>query len=405
MASRSQAWIRTALIAAFFTGLAVANSYPLAVSPASRIGHHGDALFSVWRLAWVGHQLRPDPVTSSTRISFTRDVKRWRIRTPSCCPPWYWPLFTGSASHRWPFTTWRCSPRSCSTRWVWSALVHRTRPGLSRPAFWPASSMASPLFVSITSIISRCSSRSGCLLRFAWHRAVMSEAVKGYLLVAALAACQVLSCIYYGIFLLTWLPLITVVWFVKTPFKTLKACGWMLLPPLLVLALYSMPYLRNRENLGDRNLTDIKAWSAKISDFRSAPPANILYGWTNRLSVPERYLFPGVVATALVVIALWPPWDRLRLLHIAGLTVALQLTLGFNGVIYPLLHEWVLPYRGLRVLRERQSWSCSYLRSRRPCARSCYRAYETALTSESHCFRGRRSRLPRISLATSPAER
>ena len=61
MASRSRAWIRTALIAAFFTGLAVANSYPLAVSPASRIGHHGDALFSVWRLAWVGHQLRTDP--------------------------------------------------------------------------------------------------------------------------------------------------------------------------------------------------------------------------------------------------------------------------------------------------------------------------------------------------------
>ena len=349
MASRSRAWIRTALIAAFFTGLAVANSYPLAVSPASRIGHHGDALFSVWRLAWVGHQLRTDPrhLFDANIFYPVRQTLAYSdaVLLPAVVlAPFHWLGIPPVAIYNLALLAAFVLNALASY-----ALVHRLTGSV------PAGILAgviygfAPFRFDHFDHLEMQFSFWLPLAVLAWHHAVMSEAVRGYLFVAALAACQVLSCIYYGIFLLTWLPLITVVWFVKTPLKALKACGWMLLPPLLVLALYSMPYLRNRDHLGDRNLGDIKAWSAKISDFRSAPPANILYGWTNRLSVPERYLFPGVVATALVVIALWPPWDRLRLLHIAGLAVALQLALGFNGVIYPLLHEWVLPYRGLRV--------------------------------------------------------
>ena len=63
----------------------------------------------------------------------------------------------------------------------------------------------------------------------------------------------------------------------------------------------------------------------------------------------ERHLFPGVVATLLLIVGLWPPYDRTRLLHAAGLALALELTLGFNGGLYQLLYEWVLPFRGLRV--------------------------------------------------------
>src|SRR5580765_564614 len=46
---------------AFFTLVAIANSFPLILHPGTSIGQHGDAYFSVWRLAWVAHQLRADP--------------------------------------------------------------------------------------------------------------------------------------------------------------------------------------------------------------------------------------------------------------------------------------------------------------------------------------------------------
>ena len=45
----------------FFTLLACVNSYPLVLALDSTIGEHGDSFFSVWRLAWVAHQIRTDP--------------------------------------------------------------------------------------------------------------------------------------------------------------------------------------------------------------------------------------------------------------------------------------------------------------------------------------------------------
>src|SRR5436190_752238 len=54
-------WSHALPTLALFVGLAVVNTYPLAVTPRTTIGRHGDALFSVWRLAWVAHQLRTDP--------------------------------------------------------------------------------------------------------------------------------------------------------------------------------------------------------------------------------------------------------------------------------------------------------------------------------------------------------
>ena len=52
---------RIARAIAFFTLVAIVNSFPLILHPGTSIGQHGDSYFSVWRLAWVAHQLRADP--------------------------------------------------------------------------------------------------------------------------------------------------------------------------------------------------------------------------------------------------------------------------------------------------------------------------------------------------------
>src|SRR5437867_4177959 len=49
-------------VAAAFTVLTVVMTYPQAVHLGSRIGEHYDSLFSVWRLAWIAHQLPRDPL-------------------------------------------------------------------------------------------------------------------------------------------------------------------------------------------------------------------------------------------------------------------------------------------------------------------------------------------------------
>ncbi len=41
--------------------------------------------------------------------------------------------------------------------------------------------------------------------------------------------------------------------------------------------------------------------------------------------------------------------DRVRRIHAGHLAFGVLLALGFNAFVYPILFEWLLPYRGLRV--------------------------------------------------------
>jgi hypothetical protein len=54
-------WWTRSIAALFFVALAALNTYPLAFAPGRFIGEHGDSYFSVWRLAWIAHQLWPRP--------------------------------------------------------------------------------------------------------------------------------------------------------------------------------------------------------------------------------------------------------------------------------------------------------------------------------------------------------
>ena len=334
---------------AFFASLTIVNSYPLAIKPGSTIGQHGDAMFSVWRLAWVAHQLRTDP----------RHLFDGNIFYPERATLAYSDAMLLPATVMAPFAWAGLEPVAVYNLTLILAFI------LSGVAAYLlvrrlTGSVPAGLFAGIVFAFSphRFDHFDHLELQFAfwipltmlaWHRAATADAARGYLKVAALASCQILSSIYHGLFLLTWLTAITTLWFVRTPMKAAKAGALMLLPPLLVLAIYSVPYLGNRDRLGDRPVTENRQYSARMSDFLSAPGNSVLYGWTQSNAIHERHFFPGIAAAALVIIGLWPPFDRIRLLYVAGAAVALQLALGFNGVIYPWLYEWVLPFRGLRV--------------------------------------------------------
>ena len=157
---------------------------------------------------------------------------------------------------------------------------------------------------------------------------------RGYVAVGVLAAAQILCSIYQGVFLVTWIAVVTAVWFFRTPVRGLRAGAAMLLPPMLVLAIYSVPYMRSRSEVGDWPVSELSKYSAEPADFAAAPANSLLYGWTEPFASNERHLFPGFVGIVLLIVGLWPPLNRVRIVHAVGLALAVDLTLGFNGGLY-----------------------------------------------------------------------
>jgi len=333
----------------FFLSLAILNTYPLAAAPGSFIGEHGDSYFSVWRLAWIAHQLwqRPGQL-------FNGNIFYPEKATLAYSDAILLPAIVVSPLH------WLGVDPIVAYNLVLIAAFTLNGVAAYSLVRYLTGSMAAGLLGGAIFAFSphRFDHFDHLEMQFAfwipwavlaWHKAIGRDEVRGYLRVAALVSAQVLSCIYYGVFLITWLGVLAAFNFWRTPSRIVRAGALMLVPALLVLAVYSIPYLQNRQKVGDRRSRDVQVYSATFSDFLSAPSTNQLYGWSYSLGSPERHLFPGLVTVGLLVVGLWPPISRTVVLHLVGLIVALELTFGFNAHVYKLLYDWVLPFRGLRV--------------------------------------------------------
>jgi len=334
-------------MAAIFVVLALINTFPLILHPGTTIGEHGDAYFSVWRLAWVAHQLRTDP-----RHLFDANI--------------YYPHHDTLA-----YSDAMILPGVALAPLNWMGVNPVLIYNLTLVGAFAASGLCAYLLVRELTGSAAAGFLGGILFAFsphraehfnhlelqfafwiplailAWHRAVAAN--RGFLMVGALASAQILCSIYHGIFLVTWLAVVTAVWFVRKPAQGLRPAVALLLPSMLVLAIYSVPYMRSRAEVGERPAGEIANYSATPGDFSSAPVNSLLYGWTEAIGSNERHLFPGFVAILLLIAGLWPPFDRVRIVHAVGLALAVDLTLGFNGGLFRVLYDWVLPFRGLRV--------------------------------------------------------
>ena len=118
----------------------------------------------------------------------------------------------------------------------------------------------------------------------------------------------------------------------------------------LLIVPMAVPYFAARENVGERPESEIRFYSALPRNYLAAHPQNVMFGRTTfRLGAQERQLFMGFVVPLIALIGLWPPLSAARIAYGFGLVAAFDVSLGFNGFLYPWLHKYVLPYRGLRV--------------------------------------------------------
>jgi len=188
---------------------------------------------------------------------------------------------------------------------------------------------------------------------WAFHRTMRTGRWRDALWVGVFFAGQMLSCMYYGIFLAAYLVvvggavLLTTVAGVRQRLLLLAASSVL---AAVLLAPAGTAYLNARHDVGERGSAENMIFSATWRNYLAAPAVNRLYGSTaDRFGSIERRLFPGLVAVTLAAVALWPPLSTLRTAYLVGLAFAVDLTLGFNGLLYPSLYQYVTPFRALRI--------------------------------------------------------
>ena len=187
------------------------------------------------------------------------------------------------------------------------------------------------------------------------HRIIARGRSGDGVLFGVAVSCQVLSCIYSGIFLLAYCVVFVPFLFMTTGGRragrvmlALIAAG---VVTIAVVSPYAMAYLRAEASVGTRDIGTVQLYSASITNYLSAPGMNRLYGW-NAITDPqfadEMNLFPGIIAVVLAAIGIAGSRSPVRLAYVAGLMVSFMMTLGTNGFLYRWLFEYVPLFRGLR---------------------------------------------------------
>jgi hypothetical protein len=188
---------------------------------------------------------------------------------------------------------------------------------------------------------------------FAFHRLLDTGRLRDGVLLGVFVACEMLSCMYYGIFLVPYMAVVcgTMLIAARTlPRERMVALLAAVAIAMVVMIPTARAYLAAREVVGERGREDVAESSATWRNYLAPPELNAVYGKVfARFMQPERRLFPGFVAVALAIVGLWPPLNAIRLAYGLGLLLAFDVSLGFNGLLYPALYDYFLPFKALRV--------------------------------------------------------
>jgi hypothetical protein len=345
-------WI--ALLAVLlFTALTAVMTYPQLLHMADSVYDPGDPLLNLWALSWVAHQAPAAPAhLFDANIFFP---ERWTLAysetllAPALvAAPLLWMGVSGLLVYNIVFVSGfilsglgmallvryltRSTPAAIVSGIIYAYLPfrfdHYAQLQLQQAEWIP-------------------------LALWAFHQVMDRGRLRDGLLLGACVTAQLFSCMYYGIFLAGYLLVVGGALMLSNLSVARRRLGIFAAGVALALALFAPAagaYFGAREIVGERGTKEVIGFSATWSDYLAAPDTNRFYGWSaTRYGGLERRLFPGLIAVALAVVALWPPVSRLRVVYALGLIVAVDLTLGFNGLMYRFLYEHVTPLRALRI--------------------------------------------------------
>ena len=163
---------------------------------------------------------------------------------------------------------------------------------------------------------------------------------------------QFFTAIYYAVYLL---PLLGAIWLGCVPMmpNRLRTVRLTLVGGVLtgvLIAPVAALHMQQRARVGDRKIQEVQMLSATMSDYLSTPDENRLYGRpTDGIAAFERRLFPGSVAIAFAIVGIFSHRRRTVLMTVVFTALAVDLSFGTNGTVYPYLYRWLQPWQGLRA--------------------------------------------------------
>src|SRR4051812_3220076 len=201
----------------------------------------------------------------------------------------------------------------------------------------------------------------------AFHRLLDTNRLRDGVWLGVCVACQMLSCMYYGLFLIPYMAVVCgALLIARRSLPRQRLIALAAAAAIIVVAMIpaGRAYMAARKVVGERGRAEVAENSATWRNYLAPPEVNAVYGRVfARFMEPERRLFPGFIAVGLAVVGLWPrqranpehaeyperPDNAIRLAYGIGLVLAFDVSLGFNGVIYRGLYDYFLPFRALRI--------------------------------------------------------
>ena len=164
-------------------------------------------------------------------------------------------------------------------------------------------------------------------------------------------ALQTLSTLYTGLFLALCMgSLGAALWLARgRPKRPLWSLAAGALLAGVLIAPVARAYIASKPLMGDREYSTVTFYSAEGPDYLKPHFRSLLYGRWSDDGHPERQVFPRITPVVLAAVSLWPPLSVARIAYALSLALAVDGSFGTNGASYPWLYAHVSPFRGLRV--------------------------------------------------------
>jgi hypothetical protein len=331
-------------------------TWPQCLHMGTRVGAHDDPLFSIWRLAWVAHALATDPrhlldgnifYPARNTLTFSDATMLEGLLAA--------PLFWLGVSPVLIYNILLLGGIAGSG--VAMFVLARHLLGGDGAAVVPAVVSAAiftmaPYRIEHYMHLELQWAMWVPLTLWAIHRAVEERSWRHGILGGLFLWLQILSSVYYGVFLTATAAVFVLLLLVAYPKATVRAMPALLLGALAALVLavpYALPYLRTGRALGARRTTEVMTYSATLWNYLASAPQSWLWGWTApRWGSAELSLFPGAVAAGLAIAAVLYRPRRLTFVYASLAAATIELSLGLNGRLYTWMFDHISALHGLR---------------------------------------------------------
>src|SRR5262245_61770319 len=332
--------------------IAAIVTWPQLLHFATHVGAHDDPLFSMWRLAWVAHALATDP-----RRMFDANIFHPATNTLA-----YSDAMVLQGTLGAPLFWLNLHPVLIHNLLLMGAIVGsglamfvlaRDLVGDDNAALVSAAIFtATPYRIEHFMHLELQWAMWMPLAFWAIHRSISRRSWQYGLLAGLFWWLQILSSVYYGVFLAMAIAALLLLLIVAQPRDTARALPSIGVGLAIAAALalpYGLPYLETARTLGERETAEVTTYSAKLASYFASPPQSLLWGWTaNRFGGPEQSLFPGAIAVILAAIGALSRPRRLPLIYAGLALIAMLLSLGLNGLVYSWLFNHVDALHGFR---------------------------------------------------------